>query len=333
MVVAPDDGAAEGEEVEGPLGVLAMIVRDRLRSSDVACRLSTNRLGVLLPEAGGMQGVIVADRIRSAARGLPSLEGVESVSIGIAAFPGQAATASELIAAASRALHMARMHGGDRTFLYERAIASELERSLSADRDHDESVLATLIAICADLEQSDGLGLGHCESVGRIAALIARRLGLSGDQAEDLRLAGAVHDLGMIGVSREALSKPGPLSPDEWEEVRSHPEVGSRMLAGTPIERLGPWLMHHHERYDGDGYPGGLAGEDIPFEARILAVAEAYDAMTRDRAYAAALDQRSAVQELRRGAGHQFDPAVAEVLIDLVEAGTVRAPSEDGERL
>jgi HD-GYP domain-containing protein (c-di-GMP phosphodiesterase class II) len=104
------------------------------------------------------------------------------------------------------------------------------------------------------------------------------------------------------------------------------------MLAGTPIERLGPWLMHHHERYDGGGYPSGLAGEDIPLEARILAVAEAYDAMTRDRVYAAALDQRSAVQELRRGAGGQFDPAVAEVLIDLVEAGTLRARFEDGER-
>ena len=131
-----------------------------------------------------------------------------------------------------------------------------------------------------------------------------------------MRLAGVLHDVGKIGVSDRVLTKPGPLDPDEWQQMRTHPEIAARLLAHPEFEDLRSWVLAHHERPDGKGYPAGLAGEEIPLEARILAVADAYEAMTADRSYRSALGDEAARAELQAGAGTQFDARVVAALLD-----------------
>src|SRR5205807_1213501 len=117
------------------------------------------------------------------------------------------------------------------------------------------------------------------------------------------RFGGVVHDVGKIGISDSVLGKPGFLSNEDWRQMRQHPAIGARILRGADLEDIGEWVLAHHERLDGDGYPRGLTEEDIPFEARILAVADAYEAMTSDRAYRPALTPEAAREELRSCSG------------------------------
>jgi HD-GYP domain-containing protein (c-di-GMP phosphodiesterase class II) len=132
-----------------------------------------------------------------------------------------------------------------------------------------------------------------------------------------------LHDIGKIAVSNMLLTKPEPLNDDEWIEMRRHAEIGARILANARLADIGEWVLAHHERPDGDGFPFGIANGDIPLEARILAVADAYEAMTADRAYKAAMSAEDAREELRRCAGSQFDPRVVEALITALDNARV----------
>jgi HD-GYP domain-containing protein (c-di-GMP phosphodiesterase class II) len=140
----------------------------------------------------------------------------------------------------------------------------------------------------------------------------------------------AVARIGKLGVADAVLKKPGPLTDEEWVEMRRHPELGARILDHANLRDISGWVLAHHERIDGRGYPHGLAGDEIPLEARILAVADAYEAMTADRAYRAALGHDAAQEELRAGSGTQFDPAVVEAFLAVVTPGGRRARRQVG---
>src|SRR4029453_11062847 len=173
-----------------------------------------------------------------------------------------------------------------------------------------ELQLATVIALAEALDIRD-TGTGqHSHTVGRYAELMARALGLGEEGVERVRLAGVLHDIGKIGISDRVLSKTGPLDPDEWQEMHTHPEIGARLPSRQEFDALRAWILAHHERPDGLGYPRGLKGDEIPLEARILAVADAYEAMTADRPYQAGMSPEEAREELVRCAGRQFDTEV-----------------------
>jgi HD-GYP domain-containing protein (c-di-GMP phosphodiesterase class II) len=142
-----------------------------------------------------------------------------------------------------------------------------------------------------------------------------------------------LHDIGKLGVADAVLKKPGPLTDDEWAEMRRHPELGARILDHANLRDISAWVLAHHERIDGRGYPHGLAGGEIPLEARILAVADAYEAMTADRAYRAALGHEAAQEELRDGAGTQFDPTVVEAFVATLTRGRRTRRREIGARV
>jgi len=175
-----------------------------------------------------------------------------------------------------------------------------------------ESVERTVLAMVRTLEAKDPYTAYHSERVGAIALHLADKLGLSEADKEAIRMGAALHDLGKVGVPDAVLLKEGGLSPGEWERMRLHPEIGAIIL--EPLrERFAsvlPLVLHHHERLDGRGYPHGLKGEEIPFLARVLAVADAYEAMTSDRPYRKALSPEEALRRLEEGAGTQFDPKV-----------------------
>jgi HD-GYP domain-containing protein (c-di-GMP phosphodiesterase class II) len=139
-----------------------------------------------------------------------------------------------------------------------------------------------------------------------------------------------LHDIGKLGVADAVLKKPGALNDEEWAEMRRHPELGARILDHANLRDISGWVLAHHERIDGRGYPHGLAGEEIPLEARILAVADAYEAMTADRAYRAALGHDAAQAELRAGSGTQFDPAVVEAFLAVLAPGGRRVRRQVG---
>jgi HD-GYP domain-containing protein (c-di-GMP phosphodiesterase class II) len=181
--------------------------------------------------------------------------------------------------------------------------------------DSAELQLATVVGLAEALDIRDTGSTGHSHTVGRYAEMIATQLGLASKRVERVRLAGLLHDVGKIGVSDLVVTKPGPLDADEWVEMRTHPEIAARLLAHPEFEDLRAWVLAHHERPDGLGYPLGLSGPAIPLEASILAVADAYEAMTADRSYRAALGETAARAELQAGAGRQFDSRVVEAFL------------------
>jgi len=154
----------------------------------------------------------------------------------------------------------------------------------------------------------------------KYAVLIAQKLGLQEREKESLRYAAILHDIGKIGVRGIVLNNPNGLTSDEYNEVKKHPLIGEGII--KPIELLQPirpLMRHHHEWYNGKGYPDGLSGENIPLGARILAVADAYDAMKSDRPYRKALTEETAIQELKRGSGTQFEPKIVEVFLKILK--------------
>jgi putative nucleotidyltransferase with HDIG domain len=169
-----------------------------------------------------------------------------------------------------------------------------------------------LTSLSSAIEARDPYTRGHSLRVTALAEGVARWLGWTESRLETLRIGGALHDIGKLTVPARILSKAGPLSADEVEAIRTHPAAGARLI--EPIESVRaalPYVLHHHERWDGTGYPHGLGGTAIPVEARVLAVADAFDAMTSDRPYRNALSEHDALLEVERCSGSQFDPELA----------------------
>jgi putative nucleotidyltransferase with HDIG domain len=169
------------------------------------------------------------------------------------------------------------------------------------------------------LAAADSTLAAHSTRVTELALSLVRALDAGEDVEQAIRVGGPLHDVGKLAVSEEILRKRGPLDPDEVVEIRKHPVTGAKMLGGIRSLRVGmDCVLHHHERWDGDGYPYGLAGAAIPIEARIVSVADAFDAMISDRPYRAAMAREAALAEVDRCAGSQFDPQVAGALLALV---------------
>jgi HD-GYP domain-containing protein (c-di-GMP phosphodiesterase class II) len=185
-----------------------------------------------------------------------------------------------------------------------------------------------LDALSHAIEARDPATRGHGARVTALAQAIAVRLGWGEARIEALRLGARLHDVGKLAISMRVLAKPGPLDELELRLVRTHPLVGARLLGVAGPGRVAlPYVLYHHERWDGDGYPTGRAGEDIPLEGRVLAVADAYDAMTSTRPYRPALSPEHALEEIDRCAGTQFDPAIAGLFLEAWTTGRLPVAS------
>ncbi|MGH2978930.1 MAG: HD-GYP domain-containing protein [Solirubrobacterales bacterium] len=182
-----------------------------------------------------------------------------------------------------------------------------------------EQAIERVLAIAQEIDRRECGTALHSQVVARYAELTARELELPEEVVEDVRLAGLLHDVGKSGVAEAIVSKPAALTDGEWLEMRYHPELGAGLLNDAGLDDVREWILCHHERPDGAGYPRGLRGDEIPLEARILAVADSYEAMTNDRAYRRSIGRWRAREELRRNAGTQFDEAVVEAFLRAVE--------------
>lgn len=254
-----------------------------------------------------------------------------SVSVGVAIFPAHAADAEQLERVADSALYWAKQNGKNRACIYDPEHVrlyslDELERR--AERQARLRAAENLVRVVDAKDEYTG---AHSERVARHVEGIARELGLADEVVEQVKLAGSLHDLGKIAASDQVLQKPARLTEDEQAHLAAHPVLGAALLDGMDIRPIDLWIRHHHEHWDGSGYPDGLVGEEIPFGSRVILVADAYDAITSERSYRPAASPEVALAELHRMAGVQFDPAVVAALeAYLVEDGLVG--SDDGRR-
>ena len=306
-------------------------VAGTLRQNGEAFRLGGDEFALLLPHADENEAVGTA---ASVIERISSLEldhvGSVTVSAGVATFPAQAPTRGELVRLADSALYWAKEHGKNRAHVYRPDVVelAELRRLASGPDRAARYRAAESLAKAVDLR--DTYTGSHSARVAELAAKVAARMGLGSEHIELARIAGSLHDLGKLAIPEEILRKPGPLTGAERLVLERHPQIGYRMLDSLGVEPVAEWVLHHHERWDGLGYPSNLAGPQIPLGARIIFVVDAYDAMTSDRVYRGRLAPLEAVAELDRCAGTQFDPEVVEALSEeLAVAGITKpAPAE-----
>jgi hypothetical protein len=200
-----------------------------------------------------------------------------------------------------------------------RAIRESVDELRAANERQRRLMQTTVESLARTIEARDPYTGGHTERVGQLAEAIARRLGFDDDALRAVRLGAVIHDIGKIGVPDAVLLKDGPLDDDEWAAMRRHPEIGCYILGDLELPAsVTDMTRHHHERWDGCGYPDGLSGEQIPLAARVLTVADAVDAMTSDRPYRPALPTEAAIEELRTRSGTQFCPLAAAAAIDVL---------------
>ncbi|MEJ7875850.1 MAG: HD-GYP domain-containing protein [Solirubrobacterales bacterium] len=197
----------------------------------------------------------------------------------------------------------------------------------ATEDDRRDPAVKPLLVLTQTLEDRYSDLAHHGRSVAGYCALTARELGLDPEACERVALAGELHDVGKVGVAEDILRKPEPLSAEEWRQVMRHPQIGADLLVSSNLDDIAGWVLAHHERPDASGYPYGADGAAIPLESRILAVADAYDAMRTDRVYKRGCTHEESAAELRKCAGSQFDPEVVEAFLralDRITAGKTK---------
>jgi putative nucleotidyltransferase with HDIG domain len=236
------------------------------------------------------------------------------VSAGVATFPDHADDRDQLLRVVDASLYWSKNHGKNRSCLYSDSVVRIYTPAEIAGVAERTARLRAAEGLIRVVDAKDTYAGAHSQSVSRLAEGIARSMGLEVETVEQVRLAGLLHDLGKIAIPDRILQKPGKLDPDELRVMREHPELGYRLLEGLGVSPVDRWIRHHHEWWDGSGYPLGLAGDEIPLGSRIILVADAFDAMTSDRVYRAAGTTEAAFAELRRRSWTQFDARIVTAL-------------------
>ena len=321
-------GHAVGDVV---LRGVAEAIAGNLRATDMVGRYGGEEFMLLLTETGVEEGAVLTEKLRTiVARqrfpvdGNPELS--VTISIGIAGGIGARLSSEALLRDADAAMYSAKSLGRNQTYIFAEPdedarvprapiSAAGRMRAIEIGRAARDAATATLTSVIAPLPHYRGQPSALIAS---IVTAMARNLALPDVEVDRLRVAALLHDVGKVAVPQEILEKPAALTSAEWRTVVQHPRIGQVILEqAAALKDAVPIILHHHERYSGHGYPFGLRGNDIPLGARIVAIADAYDAMTHDRPYKRAMSHDQAIEELRRHAGTQFDPQLVTLFCDL----------------
>ena len=318
-------GYISGDKVLEKMGKL---IKKSVRKMDIGCRYTGPAFAIILPETRPETAYEVAERLRQTIETALLEENNASsamltISAGVSSFPGDGPSAEGLIRKAEIALVAAKQQGGSRTQL-----ASDMlnktrgkKRTIWEVAEYLESAnVNSIYAMSTALDARDHYSSLHSRNVSHYAVLIGKALDLKAGQLDELRTAALLHDIGKIGVSDAIICKPGPLDQEEWNIMTKHSELGANIVSHIPeLSACTAAIRHHHERFDGNGYPDKLKGKDIPIEARIIAVAEAYDTMVSPRAYRKTMTHEEAIKELKRCSLSQFDPIVVLSFVHALE--------------
>jgi diguanylate cyclase (GGDEF)-like protein/putative nucleotidyltransferase with HDIG domain len=311
-------GHLTGDDVLRRVG---QCIQSSIRSIDMAFRYGGEEFTVILPGTKLGDAFKAAERIRNTieAKASPGTVPV-TASLGVSTWPIDGMTKQDIIGRADAALYQAKQAGRNKVFLSTEVVkgqTSVIGRELATK----ERAVSIIYALAATVDAKDHYTYGHSKKVSQYAVVLAEAIGLGADRVDIIRAAGLLHDIGKIAVPDSVLNKAGPLTAEEWAPMKAHPELGMEILKHViDLVNCLPGILHHHEHYDGSGYPGALKGEEIPFEARVLAIADAYDAITSMRPYHNQLTSQEAIAELRRCSKTQFDPALVEKFCQTIES-------------
>ena len=287
-------GHPKGDEV---LIEIAKILKNCCRKEDIVSRIGGDEFGILLPKTDSQSAQRICNRIYDTCKGyaLAGSSICPSISVGYATKNISTETMNNILMAAEESMS---------------------RHKLLESKSAHSSIIASIKVIMFEKSQETE---EHAERMVQLSKSIGLAMSLSEDQLNELELAATLHDIGKMSIDAEILSKPGRLSDEEWVEMRKHPEVGFRIAQATSeLVPIAKYILCHHERWDGKGYPQGLIGEKIPLLSRIVAIVDSFDAMTNDRAYRSAMTKGEAIEEIRRNSGTQFDPEVTRVFIEKV---------------
>ena len=273
----------------------AEIIKKSCRADDIIARLGGDEFVILLPKADATDATKIINRILLKASTQTVSNFALSISFGYDTKTTDDQSILEIMANAESYMY--------RHKVYERTSI----RSKTID------IIMDALFLKSNRESQ------HSERVSMISELIASNMDFEKDDVNQIKIAGLIHDIGKIGIDEKILNKVGRLSNEEWEEIRKHPEAGWRILSSSKeFSELARFILHHHEKFDGSGYPNGLKGEEIPIEARIITIADAYDAITSERSYRKGASKEEAIEEIQRCSGTHFDPKIVDVLINKV---------------
>jgi two-component system cell cycle response regulator len=313
---------------------VAASLRRNLRASDRVGRYGGEEFMVLLPETGVEDAAVLADKLRLIVAGerhlLPDGSEVSvTISLGVTGGAGDRLSVDALVREADAAMYSAKALGRDQVYAFEepndestivRSPISPAGRSQAIElgRQAHGAAADALAQIISPLPHYRGQ---PSALIATIVTMLARQLSLPEHEIDKIRIAALLHDVGKVGIPQDILEKPSSLSPAEWRSVVQHPRIGQVILEqATMLRDAVPIILHHHERFGGAGYPYGLRGHEIPLGARIVAIADAYDAMIQDRPYKGKISHEAAIAELRAHAGTQFDPELVEIFCDIYGA-------------
>jgi len=310
-------GHLAGDEV---LRAVAKLLKRTVRGEDLVGRFGGEEFVVLLRNADRASAAIAGERIRQEVRDAAFTVSASAdtlkltISVGVASFPEAVHDARNLLHDADLAVYRSKLSGRNRV-----TIAAPIEEEVNLNPDG--AYLQIMESLAFALDARGATVEGRTLRVTALSLAVAREMGVEEHSSEwrAIEQASLLHDVGKLAISSSVLYKQGPLTEEEWEEMRKHPEIGWAML--NQMEMLRPAsliVLHHHEHWDGTGYPAGIAGEEIPFGARIFTVVDAYDAITSDRPYRAAQSETAAIEEIFKNSGSQFDPRVVDSLLKVL---------------
>ena len=310
-------GHLAGDQV---LRLTGKYIENSIRGIDLAFRYGGEEFTIILPETRLDDAYRVAERIRKTLESKTSSRVMPiTASLGIANWPTDGVMKEEIIARADAALYRAKHTGRNRTCLSSDVLKPETPL-IGTELEARPRALSIIYALAATVDAKDSYTYGHSKKVSEYAVAMADAIKMPQDRVDTIRAAGLLHDIGKIGVPDSILNKKAPLTDDEWQPIRDHPELGVEILRHViDLVNCLPAIRHHHEHYDGSGYSVGLKGENIPLDARILAIADAYDAMTSPRSYRKQLSSQEAIDEIKRCAGTHFDPELVNLFCKVFE--------------
>jgi len=313
------NGHQKGDEVLKHIGE---IVLKNLRKQDIAARYGGEEFAIILPNTNEAESMEIADQLRRiiekekfyGEENQPN--GTLTVSLGISIYPDKARNEIELLKSADDALYRAKFFNKNRVETY-KSILEDLEKDID---DKDIELVTSIKTLISVINAKDRYTYGHSERVVVYSRLMAEKLKLNNQEKNNLIYGAYMHDVGKINVPKEVLNKKMPLTNEEWELLKQHSENGVEIVRQVnKLEGAIPIILHHHEKFDGTGYPHQLKGKEIPYLARILCIVDSFDSMTSKRPYNKIKSYQEAVEELKRCSGTHFDPELTKIFIEVIE--------------